>query len=158
MKTIAQHIKRVIDYALREVDLYSDDVAVLLLRTACVESRLECLFQLNDGPARSYFQLERDTINDIVINYLDLNRPKRLNAVERLIGFDVHDEMLMEVVTVNIAAAAVFARLKYRMCPGKIPPADDLDGQWDYYKEFYNTHLGSAEKPHWDAVCEEMGV
>ncbi len=38
----------------------------------------------------------------------------------------------------------VLCRLKYKLVPKKIPL--DVEGQWKYYKKYYNSYLGKAKK------------
>lgn len=43
-------------------------------------------------------------------------------------------------------ASIVMARIKYKLVPSKIPSWDDFEGQWLYYKKWYNSYLGRATK------------
>ncbi len=40
--------------------------------------------------------------------------------------------------------SVVMARVKYKIVPYTIPP--DFDGQWKYYKKWYNSYAGKATK------------
>ena len=38
------------------------------------------------------------------------------------------------------------ARLHYRRRSEPLPQHTDIEAIWEYYKKYYNTHLGKAEK------------
>ena len=70
-------IKRIIEYALRDLNMYSKDAVLLVYRTGEAESGYRHLEQVK-GPAVGFFQVEPDTIDDTIDNYLKF-RPKKLN-------------------------------------------------------------------------------
>ena len=81
-----QSIKKIITYVLKDLNMYSEDAESLVYRTGMAESGYRHLEQVK-GPAIGFFQVEPDTINDTINNYLKF-RPKKLaHLVKR--GLDV---------------------------------------------------------------------
>ena len=71
-----QSIKKIINYVLKDLNMYSEDAESLVYRTGMAESSYKHLEQVK-GPAIGFFQVEPDTINDTIDNYLKF-RPKKL--------------------------------------------------------------------------------
>ena len=97
--------------------------------------------QAPNGPARGIFQCEGNTFNDIFTNYLGYHA----NLFGLIVGlFNVHPPGVDELVT-NDAAAISICRVHYLRCPESLPDSGDIEGIWNYYKQFYNSPLGAAQ-------------
>lgn len=141
---LKSHIEKLIRETLKEfksVKLIGDnDTPVkLLLGTMAQESAFgKYKRQLNNGPALGVFQMEPDTFNDILDNYISY-RPdlyleiKSISKVNRL-----YPEYLVD----NLKLAIVFARLQYYRHSEPLPR--DLPGMARYWKKYYNTYKGKG--------------
>lgn len=110
----------------------------LLLGTAAQESEFgHYLRQLGNGPARGFFQMEPATEEDIWNNYLAFRPPLR-SAVYLITGRSGPGPWLEW----DVAYQIVMARLQYRRAPGAVP--ETLQGQAEYWKDFYNTAGGKG--------------
>jgi len=125
----------VIVSTLKDVDLYSESAANLLLGTAIQESRLTYLKQKGGGPALGLFQIEPATLNDIYYRYLKRDDKKEL--LGRVQQFTTTNNILDQLVS-NIPFAVLIARIRYLMSPEPLPAYDDLDSLAAYWKAHYN--------------------
>ena len=121
---------------------YSDEALNLIFRTGMAETKYKALKQYSGGPAIGFFQIEPDTLNDTMVNYVSY-RPALENCLKGL-GLDQKD-MEFSVLT-NIALQVAFCRIHYRRNPHKIP--ETLEEQAKYWKEYYNTKLGKGTVRH----------
>lgn len=132
-------IKNLITETLTELDLYSDDARDLLLGTCAQESAFgKYRKQLGGGPALGIFQMEPNTFNDIVNNYLKYKPELRQKVLEVA---STNDFRAAELVN-NDKLACAMARVHYLRVPKAIPHG--LEEQAAYYKQYYNTPLGAA--------------
>lgn len=123
--------KDLIERTLKEIGLYSEGAVLLLLGTAAQESKFgSYLRQMGNGPARGAFQMERATFNDLVNRF-----HKRFPAISYF---------SFEQMEWDLRAAIIMARIKYFSIPAPLPGADDLKGRAAYWKQYYNTPLGSG--------------
>jgi hypothetical protein len=53
---------------------------------------------------------------------------------------------LPERMIYDLQYATAMARLHYRRVKAPIPDHKNIDAVWEYYKKYYNTPLGKAEK------------
>ena len=136
-----EHLRELIADTLNEIDLYSDDAVNLLMGTAAQESHLgKYLKQLKSGPALGIFQMEPNTYNDILDNYL---------KYKSALWEDVQDTCLIqalpkqhESLIYNIKLAICMARIHYLRVTEPLPT--DLSGYANYWKKYYNTYLGAG--------------
>ena len=139
-----EDIKDIIDWTLKQMDMYSEDAADLIFRTGMVETGYKAIKQYGGGPALGFFQVEPETIRDTIENYASY-RPKVQKGLIML-GFDNKD---MEIrVMSNIALQVAFCRLKYRRDKNPLPKAGDLAAQARYWKRVYNTMEGKGTTEH----------
>jgi hypothetical protein len=138
MIDVIQFRDLVIVPALSELGLYSQAAEELLLGTALQESRLQYLRQLNNGPALGVFQMEPATHNDIWTNYLKYKRELALK-----VGTLAHKIAPASLAT-DLLYAAAMCRVHYLRVPEALPQQGDYEGQAAYWKEHYNTYLGSG--------------
>lgn len=114
----------------------------LMLGTALQESRLTYLHQLGKGPAKGVFQMEPRTHDDIWANYLSYKN----DLAQKILTLSGSMEGLKpaELMCGNMFYAAAMCRVHYLRVPQALPEAGDLDGQAEYWKEYYNTFLGAG--------------
>lgn len=125
--------------ALKKINLFTPQAAMLVLGTACVESQCgEYISQLGNGPALGIFQIEPATYNDLIDNYLAY-RPE-LKA--KLLALYCENLSASENLTCNLIYQAAVCRLVYYRSPQAIPT--DLHGMADYWKKYYNTSKGKG--------------
>jgi hypothetical protein len=137
----ASALRNTIKEVLGLIGLYSADAEELLMATCANESNLgRYRTQAKGGPGRGIYQIEVGTFTDIWSNYLvfhsDLaSKVKALN--NDTIG------TAQDLVS-NDRYATAMCRVFYLRQPGNLPPANDLDAIWQYYKKYYNTETGGA--------------
>lgn len=137
-------IKIIIDWTLKFMDMYSDDAAELVFRTGMAETGYRALKQMGNGPALGFFQCEPKTMLDIMQNYVDY----RQGIKQKLIALGYNEEHSSDLLMSNIALQVAFCRLKYRRDKHPIPKKEDLEGQAEYWKRVYNSHLGKGTIEH----------
>lgn len=130
-----------------------------LLGTACAESQLTYLKQLNSGPALGFYQMEPATYADIC-NWADLidireckkdpKRPKHL--FREKIVYCIFQEGRKDFphgsqLIYNLRMQTVFARLHYWRVKEPIPTATPLQAK--FWKKYYNTELGQGTVQHY---------
>ena len=139
-----KEIKEIIEWGLKEMNLYSEDAADLVFKTGMAETGYKAIKQYGGGPALGFWQVEPATINDTIENYV-----KYRSKLEKLLislGYDeTHSEMR---VMSNIALQVAFCRLKYKRDKYALPKANDLKAQAEYWKRVYNSHLGKGTIKH----------
>lgn len=111
----------------------------LLMGTCAQESHLGTYRrQLGGGPALGIFQMEPNTFNDILNNYLKARTPLR----DKILEISSLKEFSPEDLVDNDILAICMARVHYLRKPDSIPAS--LDGQAEYWKKHYNTYLGKG--------------
>ena len=140
MIDVQHFILHVIRPSLEKLGLGGLAAEELLLGTALQESRLIYLHQLGQGPAKGVFQMEPVTHNDIWTNFLAY-RPEIANKVREL---SISNGQSPSEMCGNMYYAAAMCRVHYLRVPAPLPDAGDLEGQAEYWKEHYNTHLGAG--------------
>jgi hypothetical protein len=134
-------LRALIQQTLSPIGLYSLDAEELLMATCANESNFgEYRTQGGGGPARGIFQMEGEDFNDIWTNYLQYHgtlafQVKNYNGGKQ----GTADDMIS-----NDQYAICMARIHYSRKPGNLPPANDIEQIWAYYKHYYNTPQGAA--------------
>lgn len=137
----ATHLARyVIRPTLEFIGWCSPAAERLVLGTGITESRLRYLKQLGSGPALGLFQLEPATFADLNTNFIAYN-PAR-DRIEKL--RDDRQTTKAEEVIYNLSYATAMCRAQYRRRPEPLPDAEDALGMANYWKRWYNTHLGGG--------------
>ena len=134
-------IKKIAEKVCKELDMYSEDTVDLIIATGKAESGFRALEQ-NKGPAVGFFQIEPDTIDDVLENYASY-RPVIMNTLLEL-GLRQGEEHFS--VMSNIALQVAFCRLCYRRVPDPIP--NNLNDMAKYWKKHYNTEKGKGTVKH----------
>ena len=137
-------IKKIIKLALQHLDLDSEDARSLIYATGKAESGYTTLQQYGGGPALGFFQMEPNTALDIWNNYV-MYRP---NYRDKLYSLGFNDGTLEYCLLSNVGLQAAFCRLHYRRVPSALPGNNDLKSQGEYWKKYYNSHLGKGTVKH----------
>jgi hypothetical protein len=138
------NIESIVHDTLYKIDMHSDDAVALIMGTGAVESQFKYLKQLNDGPARSWWQVEPATGLDNYDNYLQYRLGIREKLSVACLGnsnmtyMDMTYETVEQLLEINIAFAISMARIKYRRVPKPLPDQLDIEGQADYWLKYYN--------------------
>ncbi len=132
-----------------------EEAVQLMMGTCATESELgEYIKQLDSGKlkgvALGIFQMEPKSHDDIWINYLSY-KPHLIKKVIRYASIRNVDTNAKVAVSsdelrFNLAYAIIMARFQYWRRSEAIPAFDDLDGQGDYYKLWYNSMAGKGSR------------
>ncbi len=138
----AKHLRQyVIRPILTKLNAWSQPAEDLVLGTACQESHCgKYLRQLGcSGTAGAFgvWQMEIATARDIYDNYLRY-KPELKAVVDGLRG----NQSISDALMTNLGYACAMCRIHYLRQPGKIPAT--VDGQGQYWKQYYNTKLGKG--------------
>ena len=130
--------KALIIETLSEVGLpFNSSVVDLMLGTMAVESDFgKYERQFNNGPAIGIFQMEPNTIDDLIINYLDY-RPRLKHKAQRAI-----ESYLNSTLIGDHRSQIILCRLQYMRFKSNVP--SDLDGLAHYWKTYWNSSLGKG--------------
>lgn len=150
-----QFRKCIIRPALTSVGLYSADAEELLIATMAHES-LGGTYLVQHPPAATeldasklgalgVYQMETPTHNDIWERTIS----KRSN-LEGLIlrSCNYNEDYLPTSLNMiwDMRYATIMARMFWIRIAAPIPHAQDINAIWEYYKKYWNTHLGAAKK------------
>ncbi len=135
-------LKHTITPALQSIKLWTPEAGELLLGTAIVESDLLHRRQLGDGPARSFFQMEPATHDDIWNNFLKY-KPDLARAINSLMTSPDADKLVD--LEKNDTYACAMARVHYQRVPSPLPKAGDVEAMAKYWKNHYNTNHKNAK-------------
>lgn len=115
----------------------NQNVVDLLLETCAVESDFgKYDKQLNGGPARGIFQMEPNTAEDIIINYVEY-RPELYDITDPWL-----DKGPMSRTLLDSRFAVIMARIHYLRVDASVP-STRLE-RAKYWKNHYNTRLGKG--------------
>lgn len=133
--------------ALKSAGLWSLAAERLVIGTCLAESGLSYLDQvesrrgdLRPGPAYGVCQMEGFTHDDIWSSWLS-RKPHVAQKVRALMvpGLDGVDQLQG-----NLYYAVIMCRVFYLRVPAALPHEDNFEGQAEYWKQYYNTHLGKG--------------
>ena len=113
----------------------------MLIRTAMSESQMGNYPDSSKDYGESIFQFDEIAFYDTI----ERTRAKDVNLVHKHFGFWLEDMQYSDLRN-NIVFACVMARLKYKLVPASFP--EDFEGQWKYYKKYWNTESGKATREH----------
>lgn len=133
----------IIEPVLSKLQIYSKEAEELLVFTCAAESLGGTLLQQIKGPALGVFQMEPATYTDIWINYI---RARNRLATLMALHHNVTSIPSAERMIYDLHFATAMARIHYLRVSSNLPPANDVDAIWDYYKKHYNTEQGKAKK------------
>ena len=126
----------------------------LLLGTAMVESNLEHVRQLGNGPALSVFQIEPVTAKDMYTRFL-ANRPNYFKVVSDMLQPPDKEDFIGQL-QLNMRFACAIARMKYWSSPVRLAEEGDWEGHAMVWKRVYNTHLGAGKPEHFISRAQPL--
>lgn len=134
-------MRELVTSTLQELELDSSNAIELILGTIAQESAYGKYHkQLGNGPARGICQMEPNTFNDILKNFLAYKPAlaKKVLSVSSLAEFDV------DQLEINDKFAICMCRVHYYRVKASIP--NNLPGWAAYWKKYYNTILGAGKE------------
>lgn len=143
MLNIAQFRSLIVQPALRDLLLLSHDAEELMVFTCAVESLGGSFLHQVNGPALGIYQMEPASYTDLWQNYIK-NRTGMFMIM--LSNFDAHNMPPVERLIYDLRFATAITRLYYARLPQPLPSCKDENAIWEYYKTFYNTVSGAAQK------------
>jgi len=131
-------MRNLVELTLKDFGYYTPDSANLILGTIAQESAYGKYHKQINGPALGICQMEPNTFNDIIKNYLKYHP----DIVERIKSV-CHVNVLSAVdMTSNDQLAICMCRVHYLRQKGTIPTT--IEGYAKYWKQWYNTPLGKG--------------
>lgn len=143
MLNITQFRELIIQPALHDLVMASVDAEELLIFTCANESLGGRYLKQIKGPAIGIYQMEPQTYNDIWQNYI-MKKPALSLALG--MNFQAHRMPDEQRLIYDLRFATAMARIHYARVSEPLPKANDIDHIWEYYKTFYNSSMGSAQK------------
>ena len=140
----ADHLRKlIIKPTLTDLNLFSEEISELLMFTCAVESKGGTYLKQLFGPALGIYQMEPKTYNDIWQNYIS----KKLN-LNLMMGIHFNAYTMIDELTLiyDLRFATAMAALHYNRIDMPLPDANDPEALWAFYKKYYNTVQGSANK------------
>lgn len=128
---------------LQYLGLWSEAAENLVVGTAIQESGLRYVDQTYPGPGPAYgvYQMEKATYNSH-LQWLRKERPDLAGRIEALAGVWPPG---VQQLTTNLAYGAAMCRVHYLRVKDPLPAANDIPGLAQYWKDYYNTHLGKGK-------------
>lgn len=118
------------------------DATCLMMVTGEIESGYKYINQLNNGPAKGFWQIEPTTHIDLWENFLRFN-PKLASQISHITGIHPSKENHNALVW-NLAYSLCMARMVYYRQDFHLPNFEDVTGMWNIYKTFYNSREGKS--------------
>lgn len=143
MLNINQFRELIVKSSLNDLLFYSPAAEELMVFTCATESLGGTYLQQVKGPALGIYQMEPTTYNDLWHNFII---PDNQLALRLFNNFDVNRMPSEARLIYDLRFATAMTRIYYRRIQEALPEADDVDGIWEYYKRYYNTPKGKAEK------------
>jgi len=142
-----EDVRRLIREVLLPKGLYSTNVEELLILTVATESLGgNYLYQMK-GPARGLFQMEPFTEQDHLKNFV-FYRSELREAVKQFIKFEADGSFSYRIndpLTYSLEYQVIMARIHYLRKPKALPHFTDVKEMAQYWKKYYNTHLGKGD-------------
>lgn len=143
MLNITQFRDVIVKSSLKDLLLYSEDAEELLVFTCAVESLGGTYLHQISGPALGIYQMEPTTYNDIWQNFII---PDSKIALRLYNNFDVNRMPSEARLIYDLRFATAMSRLFYLRIQAPLPSRHNVNAIWDYYKKYYNTFRGKAQK------------
>lgn len=126
---------------LKKIGLWSEVAEDLIMGTVAQESHFQYIDQLTPGPGPAYglVQMEAAT-HTSHWNWLR-RRDDLRGSVESLLA---PWPSKLEQLRSNLPYAVAMCRIHYYRRPQALPAQGDLQGIAQYWKDYYNTHLGKG--------------
>ena len=153
----AQFRSEIVRPALKAADMWSEAAENLVLGTAVQESILAWVKQRGAGPALGFYQMEPATADDICRRHLSTRSELAVRLAKATwphcrtptaySHLDAKD--IARLLVEDLRFATIMCRLRYWMMPAPLPAASDVDSLAQYWKQHYNTVLGSGKAVEW---------
>lgn len=133
-------MRQLVETTLKELGKYTPDAANLILGTIAQESAYgKHRKQLGNGPALGICQIEPETFEDCIKNYINFRHElkQKILEVSGVSAFSVNDLYLNDRLSICIA------RIKYMRDSKPIP--NTIEGYANYWKRVYNSELGAGK-------------
>jgi len=131
-------MRKLVEQTLKDFGYYTPDSANLVLGTIAQESGYGKYHKQINGPALGICQMEPNTFNDIMNNYLRYH-PDIIEKIKLVI----HDQtIVVQDLITNDRLAICMCRVHYLRMKGAIPST--VEGYAQYWKQWYNTPLGAG--------------
>lgn len=161
-----QQIQLIIKIVLNKINLYSDEAFNLVFFTGFHESKFNYLMQHPSKIAKGYFQIEKETHNDLFINFLvfkkeimkslllltkyhfevkELENEELSNYVKNFVKEKKYEDLNDELVY-NLYYSIAVCRLLYYRQPFKIDSIKSFDDIAKVWKQYYNTKKGKGSE------------
>lgn len=133
-------MRQLVEDTLKQLGKYSPDAVNLILGTIAHESAYgKHRRQLGNGPALGICQIEPNTFNDCVVNYLNF-RPELKNKIREICEIEYFNPKDLEF---NDKLSICIARVKYGRDSEPIP--NTIEGYANYWKRVYNSEYGAGK-------------
>lgn len=129
--------------ALTDLVMHSKEAVDLLIFTAAVESDGGTYLKQIGGPALGIYQMELANYNDIWQNFIVYKQSIGLLMGHHFNAFRMPEE---DRLIYDLRFATAMCRIHYARVQSPLPQEGDLEAIWDYYKKYYNTSQGAADK------------
>ena len=143
MLNINQFRELIVKSSLNDLLMYSADAEELMVFTCAVESLGGTFLHQVGGPALGIYQMEPATYNDIWQNYIYSHGPLTMRLFS---NFDISSMPDESRLIYDSRYATAMTRIFYARIKEPLPSAQDENALWEYYKKYYNTTAGKAEK------------
>jgi len=135
-----EHCNDTLSYLTGKSVFSSESAKVLMLMIAAHESGgFVHTRQIGGGPAKSYWQIEPETHED-VLDYCQRKYPE----VAKFMVYTCNGDYLTALET-NPYYGALVTRMRLWIKPEPLPDVCDLASLSEYAKQHWNTYLGKAE-------------
>lgn len=133
----------IIKPVLNELILESRNAEEIILFTCAVESMGGYYLKQLNGPALGIYQMEPETHTDIWNSFIISTYP--LNT-KMTVNFGCNRIPSEERLIYDLRYATAMVRIHYARVKESLPLYTDINAIWEYYKKYYNTSKGAAEK------------
>jgi hypothetical protein len=141
MFNVQQLKELIIKPALIDLIMFSEDAMQLLVFTCSVESLGGTYLKQIKGPALGIYQMEPENYNDIWQNYI-----KNKNNLSLLLAtnFDCSRMPHEDRLVYDLRFATAMTRIHYARVAESLPPSNNPEMIYNYYKKNYNSSQGAA--------------
>lgn len=143
MINIDQFRELIVRSTLNDMYMFSPEAEELIIFTCAVETEGGTYLKQINGNALGIYQMEPLTHTDIWQNYIK-DKPQLLFKLLSI--FNISQIPGEERMIYDLRYATAMVRLFYKRFSKKLPNPNDVDALWDYYKTYYNTDNGKAER------------
>jgi hypothetical protein len=145
MLNVNQFRELIVKSTLNDLMLYSKDAEELMIFTCAIESLGGYYLKQLNGPALGIYQMQPETYNDLWQNYLQDSKNSRL-LMMLLSNFHITNMPSEDRLIYDLRFSTAITRIFYARIKEQLPDSNNVSAMWNYYKLYYNTSKGDAEK------------